>query len=142
MLTIGQLASRTGVNIQTVRYYERRGLLAPPARTGSGYRQFSPETVARLRAIRRAQNLGFSLEEIRALLELGIERPSNSARVRVRVAAEAKVRLVEQKIHELQRIKRNLARLLVSCRARTPSGECPILGAIEFRGGKGEEVGG
>ena len=131
MLTIGQLANRTGVNIQTVRYYERRGLLASPARTGSGYRQFAPEAVARLRFIRRAQDLGFSLEEIRGLLALRIERASSSSCERVRVATEKKVRLVDQKIEELRQIKRNLERLLVACRARKPTGECPILDAIE-----------
>jgi len=131
MLTIGQLAHRTGVNLQTVRYYERRGLMAPSSRSRSGYRQFTPEAVARVRFIRRAQDLGFSLEEIRGLLELRIDQPSASACDRVRLATEAKVSLVEQKIHELQRIKRNLDRLLISCRVRKPTGECPILDAIE-----------
>jgi Hg(II)-responsive transcriptional regulator len=141
-LTIGQLANGAGVNLQTVRYYERRGLMAAPARTRSGYRQYPPDALARLRFIKRAQNLGFSLAEIRGLLELRIARPSSVACDRVLAATEAKVALVERKIRELQRLKRSLDRLLAACRARTPTGDCPILQAIESRAREAEPTDG
>ena len=136
-LTIGQLAHGAGVNLQTVRYYERRGLMPPPSRTLAGYRQYSPDALARLRFIKRAQDLGFSLEEIQGLLELRIDRPSSTACARVRSATEAKVAMVERKIRELQRIKRSLDRLIASCRARKPTGDCPILEAIESKAQEG-----
>lgn len=131
-MTISQLARAVGVNLQTVRYYERRGLIPAPPRTGSGYRQYAPESLARLRFIRQAKALGFSLAEIEGLLALRIDRPSGAACARVRSATEAKVALVERKIAELGRIKRGLERLIVACRNRERT-ECPILDAIEFR---------
>src|SRR5918996_1857178 len=102
-LTIGQLAERAGVNIQTVRYYERRGLMPRPARTRAGYRQYRPEAADRLRFIRRAQDLGFSLEEIAELLALRVKHASACATVEAR--ARDKIALVERKIDELERMK-------------------------------------
>ncbi len=80
-MTIGQVAAGAGVNIQTVRYYERRGLLPRAPRTASGYRQYDPDAVARLRFIKRAQDLGFSLQEIAELLELRVEHGAACAAV-------------------------------------------------------------
>src|SRR5437016_870017 len=88
-LTIGQLAREAGINLETVRYYERRGLLLKPPRTASGYRIFPEEATKRLRFIRRAQELGFSLEEIRELLALRISQRTTSAEIRRR--AEVKI---------------------------------------------------
>ena len=129
-LRIGQLAGTAGVNLQTVRYYERRGLLAEPARTRSGYRCYAPEAVDRLLFIRRAKALGFTLREIQGLLDLRIDRPSPGSCERVRSATEAKVRMVDGKIRELRSLKRSLERLLAACRTRERTGECPILDAI------------
>lgn len=128
-LTIGQLAERAGVNIQTVRYYERRGLMPKPARTGTGYRQYPPDATDRLRFIKRAQDLGFSLEEIAELLALRVEHASACAAVEAR--AREKIALVEHKMGELERMKRTLQRLAAACEAREPTGDCPILEALE-----------
>lgn len=95
-LTIGRLAKQAGVNLETVRYYERRGLLPRPPRSASGYRLFPAEAARRLRFIRRAQELGFSLKEIRELLSLRVSRTTTSAVIRTR--AEAKVADIEAKI--------------------------------------------
>jgi MerR family mercuric resistance operon transcriptional regulator len=132
-LTIGQLAARAGVNVQTVRYYERRGLMPSPARTRTGYRQYMPEAADRLRFIRRAQDLGFSLGEIAELLALRVRHVSACATVEAR--AREKVALVERKISELERMKRTLEELAAACGAREPTSECPILEALEERQG-------
>lgn len=127
-MTIGELAAAADVNVQTVRYYERRGILAEPRRTDSGYRQYAAETAERLRFIKRAQQLGFSLEEIQELLELRVDDPSVCAAVEA--TTRRKITDVEQKIRELERLNRVLQRLAASCRARTPTAECPILEAL------------
>lgn len=132
-MTIGQLAARAGVNIQTVRYYERRGLMPNPARTPTGYRQYTPEAADRLRFIRRAQDLGFSLGEITELLALRVRHVSACATVEAR--AREKVALVERKISELERMKLTLEELAAACAAREPTSECPILEALEERQG-------
>lgn len=130
-LTIGELATRAGVNIQTVRYYERRGLMPKPARARSGYRQYRPEAADRLRFIRRAQGLGFSLEEIAELLALRVRHASACATVEAR--AREKISIVDRKIGELRRMKDTLERLTAACQAREPTGECPILEVLEER---------
>jgi len=117
-LTIGQLAARAGVNIQTVRYYERRALMPEVARTRAGYRQYRPEAADRLRFIKRAQDLGFSLEEIAELLALRVKHAS--ACVVVEARARDKIALVDRKIGELERMKRSLERLGADCVAREP----------------------
>lgn len=128
-LTIGQLAASAGVNIQTVRYYERRGLLARPPRTQSGYRQYQSDSVDRLRFIKRAQDLGFSLVEIAELLALGVRHESACAPVAAK--AREKIGIVERKIHELEGMKRTLERLVGACERREPTSDCPILEALE-----------
>lgn len=92
-LTIGRLAKEAGVNLETVRFYERRGLLPRPPRSSSGYRMFPAEAARRLRFIRRAQELGFSLKEIRELLSLRVSRTTTSRDIRART--EAKIADVE-----------------------------------------------
>ena len=128
-LTIGRVASDAGVNVQTVRYYERRGLIPKPPRSRSGYRQYDSESVARLRFIKRAQELGFSLREIRELLALRIRHAA--ACVSVEAKTREKISLVDQKIRELQSMKQGLERLVVSCQAREPTGDCPILETLD-----------
>jgi len=125
---IGELADRAGVNLQTVRYYERRGLLPEPARTGSGYREYGEEDVHRLRFIRRAQELGFTLSEIGELLSLRVD-PGRSAED-VRRRALEKIQGVRQKIRDLQRIRRALERLVAACEAHGSPEECAIMHAI------------
>ncbi|MFQ6046093.1 MAG: MerR family transcriptional regulator [Gemmatimonadales bacterium] len=128
-LRIGQLADRARVNVQTVRFYERRGLIAEPERTPAGYRQYADDEVRRIRFIKRAQELGFSLSEIQELLELRIRHPSACATVEAKT--RRKIDLVDQKIAELERIKRGLERLAASCQARRPTGDCPILETLD-----------
>lgn len=128
-LTIGRVARDAGLAIDTVRYYEREGLLQKPARTPSGYRQYSTDAVARLRFIRQAKELGFTLSEIRELLALRVAPGKSCADVRSR--AEAKIADVEQRIAQLDRMRRALAKLATACSGRGPTSECPILEAME-----------
>jgi len=130
-MSIGQVAAAAAVNIQTVRYYERRGLLSPARRTPSGYRQYNEDAVARLRFIRHAQELGFSLKEIDELLALRVRR--GSACDAVERKTRQKIDLVEQRIRDLERIKRTLQKLADACAARELTQECPILEALEDR---------
>ena len=129
-LGIGQLARRAGVAIDTVRYYERNQLLAPAGRLASGYRRYGEDELKRLRFIRRAKALGFTLEEIRDLLSLSGER--NVAKVKR--AAEAKLADIEQRVAELQRIRRGLRTLIAACPGHGRAEACPILNAL----GEGE----
>ena len=126
-LTISRVAQLGGVNVESVRYYERRGLLPRPPRTHAGYRQFPPETVQRLHFIKRAQELGFSLDEVRDLLALRIE-PGNCADVRAR--AKAKIADIEEKMKTLAAMKSTLQNLVDQCEQRA-SGECLILASLE-----------
>ncbi len=135
-LTIGQVARRAGVGIETVRFYERQGLLEEPERRESGYRQYGEDAIARLRFIRRAKGLGFSLKEIKDLLALRLDPAATRADVRRR--AEAKVADIEAKIHDLQRMRQALLRLTASCRGHGPVSGCPILEALDDPGGDGQ----
>ncbi|MFQ5537223.1 MAG: MerR family DNA-binding protein [Gemmatimonadota bacterium] len=125
VLTIGQLASRAGVGVETLRFYERKGLLPPPPRTPAGYRQYPADMVRRVAFIRRAQGLGFTLAEIHDLLDLRVESPEACGAVEAR--AREKLASVEEKMQELRRIRRVLGSLVEACAAREPTSECPIL---------------
>ena len=127
-LTIGKLASAAGVNAQTIRYYERSGLVRAPKRTSAGYRQFGADELRRLLFIRRAQDVGFTLAEIRELLALRIHDPRSCAAVSRRV--EAKITATEEKIRELQKLLKSLSRLRASCAARKRTDDCPVLEAF------------
>ena len=129
LLTIGKVADRGGVRVQTIRYYERRGLLPKPARTASGYRKYSDEAVRRLQFIRRAQALGFSLGEIEELLSLRMQPGTTCGDIRKR--ARQKIATVNDKIEELQRIRDALGKLAAACKGQGPTSECPILEALE-----------
>lgn len=128
-LTIGQVAKQAGVNIETVRYYERQGLIPEPSRRASGYRQYSADFVKRIQFIKRAQTLGFSLKEITELLELRIE--TDTACDEVRSRAEQKVASIKEKIQTLERMKQVLEGLIVACHHRGVTGECPILTTLD-----------
>jgi MerR family transcriptional regulator, copper efflux regulator len=128
-LTIGRLAREVRVNLETVRYYERRGLLLKPPRSASGYRLFPQEAARRLRFIRRAQQLGFSLQEIRELLSLRVSPRARSADVRRR--AEAKIADIDAKISTLDSMKKTLLKLTKVCAGCGPIAECPILESLD-----------
>lgn len=128
-LSSGQLAAAAGVNLQTIRYYERRGLLPSPPRTDSGYRRYGTEDVARLRFIRRAQSLGFTLGEIGDLLELRGASGATAHDVHLRV--RSKVADVDGKIADLRRIRAALTHLAGACNERGGLGDCRFLEALE-----------
>ena len=127
--TIGQLAKATGVNIQTVRYYERLGLLEPCDRKPSGYRLYDGESLKRLRFIKNAQALGFTLREIAELLNLRVTSTARCGDVQRR--AQAKLTHVEAKVRDLQALARSLRSLIRDCRAGQPTEQCPILTSLE-----------
>ena len=128
-LTIGRLAKQAGVNLETVRFYERRGLLPKPPRTVSGYRLFPADAARRLRFIRRAQELGVSLTEIGELLSLRLSRQTTSADIRAR--AETKITDIEAKIRSLESMKKTLRKLTRVCEGCAPVAQCPILESLD-----------
>ena len=128
-MKIGEVADRGGVNLQTIRYYEREGLLPAPPRMASGYRLFNQDTVRRVRFIKRAQELGFTLAEIRELLTLRIEESRSSAEVRA--IANAKIADIDNKVRHLDAMKRALTHLTDRCSGHGPATECPILESLD-----------
>ena len=128
--TIGRLAAAAGVNVETVRYYERRGLISQPARAMGGYRRYGGGHVHRIRFIKRAQDLGFTLEEIESLLKLedGTDRRS------IRRIAAARLKDTRRRIADLRRIERALSHLLHECETHAKSPRCPIIAAITDAG--------
>jgi Cu(I)-responsive transcriptional regulator len=126
-LTIGRLASATGVNVETIRYYERSGLIAPPARTEGNYRSYRDDDVSRLRFIRRTRDLGFSLDQVRALLSIAGERDRDCGTVDA-IAADHLAE-VDRKIADLTALRRELADAVASCAGGTVA-ECRILEAF------------
>jgi len=135
-LTISELAKNAGVNIETIRYYERLGLISEPPRTESGYRIFPPEVIQRIRFIKRSQDLGFTLSEIKKLLSM-TESESSGCR-EVRLFASQKIKEIEFKIRDLQSIKSVLQDLSSRCPDQGPVHSCPI---VERLSEGGEENG-
>ena len=127
--SIGELAKRTAVSIDTIRFYERRGLLPEPKRSESGYRKYTDDAVDRLNFICHGKELGFSLAEIFDLLTLKVDPQTGCSDVKLR--ADAKIISVREKIQSLQRIEKALAALSAMCRGAGPQGECPILEVLE-----------
>ncbi len=127
-MSIGKLSKSTGATIDTIRFYEKAGLLPKPARTASGYRQYSKEDEVRLVFVARARHLGFSLDEIGELLQLRTFRAGGVARVRV--VAGKKLALVEQKIAELEQLRTALKSLVGACPGEGTPEQCPILNAF------------
>lgn len=128
-LSIGQVARRAGVGVETIRFYEREGLLEAPPRRASGYRQYSQEVVKRIRFIKRAQHLGFSLKEISELLLLRVDGQTSCEEVKERTAA--KIAQVERKLVELQRMRQALLQVAALCTEEGPGSRCPMLEALD-----------
>jgi Hg(II)-responsive transcriptional regulator len=128
-LKTGEVAAQAGVNVQTLRYYERRGLLKEPERRPSGYREYPQDAVQLIRFIKRAQDLGFTLTEIEDLLRLRTDQESACAEVRA--AAEMKIEDIEQKLRHLRAMKRALGVLVASCATEGSARYCPILEALD-----------
>ena len=128
-LTTGQVAKVTGLSVETIRFYEREGLIDEPPRRASGYRQYSPETLVRIALIQRAKQLGFSLQEIRGLIDIKVSGRSRCGEFHRRV--EAKARDTERKILHLRVVQKSLRGLSLKCRGRGPVAECPVLRSME-----------
>lgn len=127
-LMIGQVASQSGVAVETVRFYERQGLLDPPARRASGYRQYNEDVVTRIRFIRRAKELGFSLSEIDELLKLRVDSADACAETKRLVVG--RIEQIDEKISDLQRVRNALSDMTAACGEAGSDSECPILEAL------------
>jgi MerR family mercuric resistance operon transcriptional regulator len=128
-LTIGQLARQTDIGLETIRFYEREGLINNPPRRPSGYRAYPPEAVQRVRFIRTAKELGFSLKEVGELLALRVDPVESCAQVKA--IAEDKITDVELRIRTLQRMRKTLRKLVTACEAREATSDCPILDSLD-----------
>jgi Hg(II)-responsive transcriptional regulator len=124
-MKIGEVAALAGVPVATVRYYERRGLIADAKRTPSGYRQYDAEAARRLRFIKHAQELGFSLDEIQQMLALKTDDPASCARVQS--VTRERIRAVRERLAELERLERTLQDLVRACERHAPTAPCPVL---------------
>lgn len=130
-MSIGQLAKRAQVGIDTVRFYEKNGLLPKPERKASGYRQYTIDDARRLIFIRRAKELGFALNDISELLKLRSGIGAGKSVERVRTVAKKKLEAVDSKIAELQRIRAVLNDLVLACPGHGDTDHCPILRAFD-----------
>ena len=128
-LTIGRTARLAKVGIPTIRFYERAGLLPKPTRSASNYRIYPDETVTRIRFIRRAQQLGFTLKEVKELL--GLRASSRTTCAEVRSRAHAKITDIESRIRSLRRMSRGLAKLAEECDVHSDGVDCPLLKELE-----------
>lgn len=129
MMTIGNIARAAGVGVETVRFYERRGLIPEPERSRAGYRQYDQKAVRRLRFIVRAKGLGFTLREIGHLLDLRATPGAGCADVQA--TAEAKIADIDERIAQLDAMKRALGDLVGQCQGEGPPSDCPILNALD-----------
>jgi MerR family transcriptional regulator, copper efflux regulator len=127
-MTIGAVAKRAGVPIDTIRYYEREGLLPEPLRRASGYRSYNESIIRQLRFIRRAKDLGFTLEEIRDLLALSADRHRGVKEVKQR--AQQRLASIDERIAELMRVRKGLEQLIEACPGHGSPEQCPILRAL------------
>ena len=124
-LTIGRVAKAAGVNVETIRYYQRRGLLTEPRKPPGGHRRYPPAVLQQIAFIRRAQQLGFTLDEIGQLLVLSESGGCREARI----IAEKRNEVIISRITELERMRSELDRLIAACKART-RGPCPLIEAL------------
>lgn len=129
-LTIGRLAKKVNVNVETIRYYERRGLMPEPTRSESNYRHYTQDSVARIRFIIHAKELGFSLKEVAELLSMRVDRYNTCNDVKR--MAEIKIADIKERIRALLDMKNALIKLKAECNGRGPTGECPLLEALEI----------
>ena len=127
--TIGQVATQAGIKVETIKFYQRRGLIEQPPRPESGYRTYPTETVRQIHFILRAKELGFSLQEIRELLGLRVTSGTSCSEIKVR--AEAKLANIQQKQRVLARMETILRQLAIACQGQGPLSECPILSALD-----------
>lgn len=135
-LRIGKVAKQAGVNVQTLRYYERRGLLNPSGRLESGYRLYPPGAAQRVRFIKNAQAIGFTLREISGLLRLRVSHKAHCGDVKRK--AQTHLKDVKEKIIKLQAIERVLGDLIKTCNDRATTDHCPILKTLDvWKKGKG-----
>jgi MerR family mercuric resistance operon transcriptional regulator len=132
-LTIGALASAAGVHVETVRYYQRRGLITEPARPRGGVRRYTADDADRLRFIKRAQAMGFALAEIENLLKLRTRRSCRATRE----LAQAKLDLVTARIRELQQLRKELVILIAGCDSNTEDTRCPLMDRLASQGSRG-----
>lgn len=130
-LTIGEVGKRAAVHIETLRYYERRGLIPKPQRSFSNYRLYSEDIVRRVAFVKRAQELGFSLKDIGQLLSLQAAPKARCADVRTR--AEVKIRDIDEKLRVLRRMRKALSGLVAQCSGQSPITDCPILESLDTR---------
>lgn len=134
----GQVAGEAGVNIQTLRYYERRGLLPTPARRASGYRVYGPDAVRVVRFVKRAQQLGFTLDEVESLLHLAEGGPDSCDGARD--LATDKISDLERRIAQLTAMRESLQRLVATCQRPRTQRECPLLHSIDETSGPAQPV--
>ncbi|MCY4756764.1 Hg(II)-responsive transcriptional regulator [Pelomonas aquatica] len=125
-LTIGRLADEAGVNVETIRYYQRRGLMAEPDKPMGGHRRYDPAAIKRVRFIKRAQVLGFTLEEVGSLLALD----EACACAETRELATHKLQVIEDKLADLRAMRKALTALLQQCDTGEAQGNCPIIHAL------------
>ena len=130
-MTIGQVAKAAGVGVETIRFYERKKLITQPRRSTTGYRTYDQQIAQRVRFIRRAQELGFSLAEVRQLLDLRLDPRRSCSEVKAEAAT--KIVAIDSKIAELRRMRKALHDLAESCSGEGPTSACPILDAIDNR---------
>ncbi len=129
MLRIGEVANKSHVGVETVRFYEREGLIALPKRNVSGYRQYSESAIKQIQFIKHAKTLGFSLKEIRELIKL---KSTSDARCKsIKSTAKAKIADIQEKIDALKRMKMALEPLVAQCKSSDPISDCPILNALD-----------
>ena len=130
LINIGQVAKQTGVTVEAVRFYEKQGLIAAPQRTDAGYRQYPLDAVKRVQFIQRAKEAGFTLKDIGELLALRQKPGTSCADIKLR--ATQKIEEVDQKIHDLNRIRDALGRMVLKCSGRGELSGCPILEELEL----------
>jgi MerR family mercuric resistance operon transcriptional regulator len=123
LYTIARLAAAASVNVETVRYYQRRNLMPEPTRSNGGYRQYTEADAERLRFIKRAQAMGFTLAEVATLLQLRTQRSCRATRD----LAETKLRIVDTRLRELRDLRKELARLVAGCDANVEGDGCPVI---------------
>lgn len=129
MLLIGEVAKKSQVGVETVRFYEREGLIGLPERNGSGYRQYSESVIKQIQFIQHAKTLGFSLKEIGELIKL---KSTRGARCKsIKLTAKAKIADIQEKIDALERMKTALEPLVAQCKSSDPISDCPILGVLD-----------
>ena len=121
----GEVAEQSGVNIETLRYYERRGLLQPPPRQPSGYREYTTDAVRIVRFVKRAQELGFTLEEVESLLDLAAGGPRRCESARA--VASQRLADLDAKMRSLRAMQRSLQRLIATCEQPRSRRDCPLL---------------